>query len=56
VRHYDPSTGGFATHEIAKVYHLDAVVRVSGPHRAAHLERWRVVFSRAGIERIEPGG
>jgi hypothetical protein len=56
VRHYDPSTGGFATHEIAKVYHLDAVVRVAGPHRAAHLERWRVVFSRAGIERIEPGG
>ena len=47
---------GFATHEIAKVYHLDAVVRVAGSHHAAHLERWRVVFSRAGIERIEPGG
>lgn len=55
VRHYDPSIGGFATHEIAKVYHLDAVVRITGPDQAAQLERWRVVISRDGIERIEPG-
>ncbi len=55
VHHYDPSTGGFATHEIAKVYHLNAVVRIAGQDQAAHLERWRVVFSRDGIERIERG-
>jgi hypothetical protein len=53
VRHYDPSTGGFATHEIAKVYHLNAVVRITGPDHGAQLERWRVVISRDGIERIE---
>src|SRR5262249_32707965 len=28
VRHYDPSIAGFATHEIAKVYHLNVVVRI----------------------------
>ncbi|HEX8114860.1 MAG TPA: hypothetical protein VF516_44320 [Kofleriaceae bacterium] len=55
VRHYDPSTGGFATHEIAKVYHLNAVVRITGQSHGAYLERWRVVFSRDGIERIERG-
>jgi hypothetical protein len=53
VRHYDRSVGGFATHEIAKVYHLDVVVRTAGPDQGVRLERWRVVFSRAGIERIE---
>jgi len=53
VRHYDPSIGGFATHEIAKVYHLNVVVRIGGPDPGARLERWRVVFSREGIERIE---
>ncbi len=53
VRHYDPSTGGFAAHEIAKIYHLNAVVRIGGQDPGAHLERWRVVFSRDGIERIE---
>ncbi|HEX3762418.1 MAG TPA: hypothetical protein VHW23_27140 [Kofleriaceae bacterium] len=53
VRHYDPSIGGFATHEIAKVYHLDVVVRLGGPGAAGQLDRWRVVFSRGGIERIE---
>jgi hypothetical protein len=53
VRHYDPSIGGFATHEIAKVYHLNVVVRIGGLNQGVHLERWRVVFSRDGIERIE---
>jgi len=53
VRHYDPSIAGFATHEIAKVYHLNVVVRIGGPDHGV-LERWRVVFSRGGIERIEP--
>jgi hypothetical protein len=53
VRHYDPSIGGFATHEIAKVYHLNVVVRIGGSDPGARLERWRVVFSREGIERIE---
>ncbi|HEX3483100.1 MAG TPA: hypothetical protein VHT91_49155 [Kofleriaceae bacterium] len=53
VRHYDPAIGGFATHEIAKVYHLNAVVRIGGPDPRVRLERWRVVFSRDGIERIE---
>ena len=53
VRHYEPSIGGFATHEIAKVYHLNVVARIGGPDQEAHLERWRVVFSREGIERIE---
>ena len=33
----------------------DAVVRITGPDQAAQLERWRVVISRDGIERIEPG-
>jgi len=55
VHHYDPSIGGFATREIAKVYHLNVVVRIGGPNPGAHLERWRVVFSRDGIERIERG-
>jgi hypothetical protein len=55
VRHYDPSIGGFATREIAKVYHLNVVVRVGGPSQGVQLERWRVVFSREGIERIERG-
>ena len=53
VRHYEPSIGGFATHEIAKVYHLNVVARIGGPGQEAHLKRWRVVFSREGIERIE---
>lgn len=53
VRHYEPPIGGFATHEIAKVYHLNLVARIGGPDQEAHLKRWRVVFSREGIERIE---
>jgi hypothetical protein len=53
VQHYEPSIGGFATHEMAKVYHLNVVARIGGPDQASHLERWRVVFSREGIERIE---
>jgi hypothetical protein len=53
VRHYDPSIAGFATHEIAKVYHLDVVVRLGAPGAAGRLERWRVVLSRVGIERVE---
>lgn len=53
VRHYELSAGGFATHELAKVYHLNIVARIGRPGPGAHLERWRVVFSRAGIERIE---
>jgi hypothetical protein len=55
VRHYDPAIAGFATHEIAKVYHLNVVVRIGGPDVGVRLERWRVVFSREGIERIERG-
>lgn len=55
VRHYDPAIGGFATHEIAKVYHLNVVVRIGGENQGGRLERWRVVFSRDGIERVEPG-
>jgi hypothetical protein len=53
VRHYEPSAGGFATRELAKVYHLNVVARIGGSGAGGHLERWRVVFSRAGIERIE---
>ena len=53
VRHYDLSIGGFATRDIAKVYHLNAVVRLGGPDLGVRIERWRVVFSREGIERIE---
>ncbi|HWU88311.1 MAG TPA: hypothetical protein VN253_13590, partial [Kofleriaceae bacterium] len=53
VRHYEPSIGGFSTHEIAKVYHVNVVARIGGQDPEARLERWRVVFSRAGIERIE---
>lgn len=53
VRHYEPSIGGFSTHEIAKVYHLNVVARVGGQDQEVHLHRWRVVFSREGIERIE---
>jgi hypothetical protein len=53
VRHYEPSAGGFATRKLAKVYHLNIVARIGRPGAGSHLERWRVVFSRAGIERIE---
>jgi len=53
VFHYEPSIDGFSTHEIAKVYHLNVVARIGGPDQQAHLQRWRVVFSREGIERIE---
>lgn len=53
VQHYEPSIGGFATHEIAKVYHLNVVARIGGPGQEAHLGRWCVVLSREGIERIE---
>ncbi|MDX2093048.1 MAG: hypothetical protein SFX73_34715 [Kofleriaceae bacterium] len=53
VHHYSPTAGTFARHSLAKVYHLNVVARVSTPGGEPMLKRWRVVFSRAGIERIE---
>jgi hypothetical protein len=56
VRHYEPATGGFMSRELAKVYHLNLVAEFGTPDGPKRLQRWRVVFSKEGIERVEELG